>query len=101
MSYCAGERVLIIIHDRFQHQYSFLIYGRAGTGKSQVIKAFSEWLTVNGLEHLLVRAATQGSAASQIDGATLHRLAAISPMQSAAVGRPQQRGNKQLQDMWG
>ena len=51
--------------------------GEAGSGKTEVTKAVTTLAKLWGLSHVFHKIATTGSAASLIDGCTIHRLASL------------------------
>ncbi|KAH7930557.1 hypothetical protein BV22DRAFT_1000524, partial [Leucogyrophana mollusca] len=72
------------------------IPGEGGVGKSKTIQTITENFQCRGVEHILVKAAYTGIAASIIDGKTLH-MAALVPMN----GREQSaKTSKRLAALW-
>ena len=60
-----------------------MIHGEGGTGKSKVLQTVMEAFRSRGCEHMLVKAAYTGVAASLIEGKTTHVIGGI----SATTGR--------------
>ncbi|KZT50436.1 hypothetical protein CALCODRAFT_425069, partial [Calocera cornea HHB12733] len=54
-----------------------VLYGEGGTGKSRVIQTITKRFRQMNLQHILIKAAYTGIAASLIDGFTLHHIAMI------------------------
>ena len=55
-----------------------IIHGEGGTGKSKVLQTVTETFKSRGCEHMLVKAAYTGVAASLIEGKTTHVIGGIS-----------------------
>jgi len=66
-------------------QLKMFIGGVGGTGKSHIIKAVLHWCAAQGRAELVHTMAPTGSAASVIDGRTLHSFLGINPMDSGPV----------------
>lgn len=62
-----------------------VLHGEGGTGKSKVIQTVTEYFASRHADHLLVKGAYTGVAASLIGGKTLHTLAALPREQSRAT----------------
>ncbi|KIL57192.1 hypothetical protein M378DRAFT_88235, partial [Amanita muscaria Koide BX008] len=55
-----------------------IIYGEGGTGKSKIIQTVTEAFSSKGVNHMLIKSAYTGVAASLIDGKTTYTLASLS-----------------------
>lgn len=74
-----------------------VLYGEGGTGKSRVIQTITESFSARGAEHMLVKAAYTGVAASLVNGKTTHVIASLSLGSKSSVT---DASKKKLQDFW-
>jgi hypothetical protein len=73
------------------------VFGEGGTGKSRLINAIRAWFRKNGRKDELIVAATTGSAAVKIKGATVHSAVSI-PIETSDGKRRAKLTTQQLED---
>jgi PIF1-like helicase len=74
------------------------VFGEAGTGKTQVIKAVQAWFTRLNRSNELLLTATTGTAAINIDGRTVHNATGIA-IEMGDVTRTS-RVTEKMQNLW-
>ena len=73
-----------------------IVNGEGGTGKSKLIEAVTDYFAARGAQHLLVKMAYTGIAASHIQGLTCHAAAMISREDKTLSNKTKAR----LQEFW-
>lgn len=81
-----------IIHDLSEKPLRMLMTGPGGTGKTHVVKAVKKVMSFYGCDHRIRFLAPTGSAASNIDGMTIHKGLGIKISQKDGRGK----GNRAL-----
>ena len=74
-----------------------IVNGEGGTGKSKLIEAVTDYFAAKGSQHLLVKMAYTGIAASHIQGITCHAAAMISRNDRTLSNKTKTK----LQEFWG